>query len=45
METKTKLELGHSIYFMTKNKVTCGKIISIFQYAYTTSLALIVRED
>ena len=29
METKTKLELGHSIYFMSKNKVTCGKIISI----------------
>ena len=29
METKTKLELGHSIYFMRKNKVTFGKIISI----------------
>ena len=29
MEIKTKLELGHSIYFMSKNKVTCGKIISI----------------
>ena len=29
MEIKTKLDLGHSIYFMSKNKVTCGKIISI----------------
>ena len=29
METKTKLELGHSIYFMRKNKIACGKIISI----------------
>ena len=29
METKTKLELGHSIYFMNGNKVTSGKIISI----------------
>ena len=29
MEIKTKLDLGHSIYFMSKNKVTCGKIVSI----------------
>ena len=29
MEIKTKLDLGHSIYFMSKNKVACGKIISI----------------
>ena len=29
METKTKLELGHSIYFMNENKITSGKIISI----------------
>ena len=29
MEIKTKLDLGHSIYFMSKNKVTCGKIISL----------------
>ena len=29
MEIKTKLDLGHSIYFMTKNKVSCGKIVSI----------------
>ena len=29
METKTKLELGHSIYFMNRNKITSGKIISI----------------
>ena len=29
MEIKTKLDLGHSIYFMSKNKVTSGKIISI----------------
>ena len=29
MEIKTKLDLGHSIYFMSKNKVSCGKIISI----------------
>ena len=29
MEIKTKLDLGHSIYFMSKNKVAYGKIISI----------------
>ena len=29
MEIKTKLDLGHSIYFMSKNKVTCGKVMSI----------------
>ena len=29
MEIKTKLDLGDAIYFMSKNKVTCGKIISI----------------
>lgn len=29
MEIKTKLDLGHSIYFMSKNKVACGKVISI----------------
>ena len=29
MEIKTKLNLGDAIYFMSKNKVTCGKIISI----------------
>ena len=29
METKTKLELGHSIYFMRKNKIARGKIVSI----------------
>ena len=29
METKTKLELGHAIYFMSKNKVAYGKVISI----------------
>ena len=29
MEIKTKLDLGHSIYFMSKNKVSCGKIASI----------------
>ena len=29
MEIKTKLDLGHSIYFMSKNKVSCGKIVSI----------------
>ena len=29
MEIKTKLDLAHSIYFMSKNKVTCGKIVSI----------------
>ena len=29
MEIKTKLDLGHSIYFMSKNKVTRGKIVSI----------------
>ena len=29
MEIKTKLDLGHSIYFMRKNKVSSGKIISI----------------
>ena len=29
MEIKTKLNLGDAVYFMSKNKVTCGKIISI----------------
>ena len=29
MEIKTKLDLGHSIYFMRKNKIACGKIVSI----------------
>ena len=29
MEIKTKLDLAHSIYFMSKNKVTCGKVMSI----------------
>ena len=29
MEIKTKLDLGDAVYFMSKNKVTCGKIISI----------------
>ena len=29
MEIKTKLDLAHSIYFMSKNKVTCGKAMSI----------------
>ena len=29
MEIKTKLDLGHSIYFMNGNKVTSGKIVSI----------------
>lgn len=29
MEIKTKLDLGHAIYFMSKNKVACGKVISI----------------
>ena len=24
MKIKTKLELGHSIYFMSNNKVACG---------------------
>ena len=24
MEIKTKLDLGHSIYFMSNNKVACG---------------------
>ena len=29
MEIKTKLDLGDAIYFMSKNKVTCGKVMSI----------------
>ena len=29
MEIKTKLDLGNAIYFMSKNKVAYGKIISI----------------
>lgn len=29
MEIKTKLDLGDAIYFMSKNKVACGKVISI----------------
>ena len=29
MEIKTKLSLDDSIYFMSKNKVSCGKIVSI----------------
>ena len=29
MEIKTKLNLGDAIYFMSKNKVTCGKVMSI----------------
>ena len=29
MEIKTKLDLSDAVYFMSKNKVTCGKIISI----------------
>ena len=29
MEIKTKLDLGDALYFMRKNKVTCGKIVSI----------------
>ena len=38
MEIKTKLDLGHSIYFMSKNKVTSGKIISI-----KTIVALVIK--
>ena len=29
MEIKTKLDLGDAVYFMSKNKVTCGKVMSI----------------
>ena len=29
MEIKTKLDLGDALYFMSKNKVTCGKVMSI----------------
>ena len=29
MEIKTKLDLGDAVYFMSKNKVTCGRVISI----------------
>ena len=29
MEIKTKLDLGDAVYFMRKNKVTCGKVMSI----------------
>ena len=29
MEIKTKLDLGDAVYFMSKNKVTCGKAMSI----------------
>ena len=29
MEIKTKLNLGDAVYFMSKNKVTCGKAMSI----------------
>ena len=29
MEIKTKLSLGDAVYFMSKNKVTCGKVMSI----------------
>ena len=29
MEIKTKLDLGDALYFMSKNKVACGKVISI----------------
>ena len=29
MEKKTKMNLGEAIYFMSKNKVTCGKAMSI----------------
>ena len=29
MEIKTKLSLDDAVYFMSKNKVTCGKVMSI----------------
>ena len=29
MEIKTKLSLDDAVYFVSKNKVTCGKIVSI----------------
>ena len=29
MEIKTKLSLDDAVYFMSKNKVTCGKVVSI----------------
>lgn len=29
MEIKTKLDLGDAVYFMSKNKVTRGKVMSI----------------
>ena len=29
MEIKTKLDLGDAVYFMRKNKIACGKIVSI----------------
>ncbi len=29
MEIKTKLDLGDAVYFMSKNKVTSGKVMSI----------------
>ena len=29
MEINTKLSLDDAVYFMSKNKVTCGKVMSI----------------
>ena len=29
MEIKTKLDLDDAVYFMSKNKVTCGKVMLI----------------